>query len=137
MRIQLNKEAIRKYKIDYEIFPTESGDCKPQMINIYDNCIFFRFDLYIEYSLLNEELNEVEEHTMINKSVNYIGKYDINRISMAEMLVKQYSKTDKEIKDYTRVIVSIATIETEFGIWFSDYEKGTEFFNFISNWRYS
>ena len=77
--INFNKQVIKKYKIPYELFPTETGKTSPQLVNLYDNCIFVRVNLDITYGELGDD-GEVEFANMVDNSISYISKNSISTL---------------------------------------------------------
>ena len=134
--INFNKQVIKKYKIPYELFPTETGKTSPQLVNLYDNCIFVRVNLDITYGELGDD-GEVEFANMVDNSISYISKNSISRLSIVDKVVLQYNETTKEDVKYNRPCVSIATDENQHTIWFENYDLAVDFFNDITNWRYN
>ena len=80
--INFNKQPIKKYKIPYELFPTETGKTSPQLVNLYDNCIFVRVNLDITYGELGDD-GEVEFHDQLHAELSKAENSDLKEWAMA------------------------------------------------------
>lgn len=146
MKIKLNKEPLQKLKIPYELFKTETGKADDQIILIYDNAIYLKYNIDVEYYAPNIDSIEEEGDNMNILSVEqtgifvnfagYLDKSAISIISIAEDKIVQYDKENKELITYNKPKIDIGTNGHVYTVWCATFEEAVATFNTLSNWRW-
>ena len=135
-KIELKKKPIKSFKIPYELFPTETGDCKPTIVQLYNDCIYLKYNIFVEFKAFDEDNKAVDSTFSMNKAT-YLTKNLIEEIVIEDNELVQ-SDIDGNPKNYNRPRIDINLVSgTGYQLWFETYPEAIEMLNELTNWKYN
>lgn len=129
------QNLVKNLDTDYEILPTEFGTADKQIVRLYQNFIYLKFNIVVNFYSKDDE-GVVFEDGFTNNLVAGLSKYDISNIVLNEEKIIQCDKEGND-KEYIRFSVSILSTVSTYQIWCKDTDTAINIFNNLMEWRYS
>lgn len=134
-KIKMEKTPIKSFKVPYELFPTETGDCKPTIVQLYENCLYLKYNIFVEYKAFDEN-DKVFDSTFTMNKATYLSKDLIEEIMIESTHLVQADDEENPV-EYERPRIDINLVSgTGYQLWFKTYLEATEMLNELTNWKY-